>query len=34
LRAIIITPRGSRTELPTGIVTAGDFPIVLESVGL
>ena len=34
LRAIILTPRGQPSELPTGIVTAGDFPVMLESVGL
>jgi hypothetical protein len=34
LRAIILTPHGRSSELPTGIVTAGDFPVMLESVGL
>jgi hypothetical protein len=34
LCAILLTPRGSRKELPTGIVTAGDFPVILEAVGL
>jgi hypothetical protein len=34
LQAIILTPHGQPSELPTGIVTAGDFPVMLESVGL
>jgi hypothetical protein len=34
LQAIVLTPHGRPTELPTGIVTAGDFPVMLESVGL
>jgi CBS domain-containing protein len=34
LRAILLTPHGKSSELPTGIVTAGDFPAMLESVGL
>lgn len=34
LCAILLTPSGSRKELPTGIVTAGDFPVMLEAVGL
>ena len=34
LRAIILTPLGRSSQLPTGIVTAGDFPALLEAVGL
>ncbi len=34
LQAIILTPRGQPSELPTGIVAVGDFPAMLESVGL
>jgi CBS domain-containing protein len=34
LCAILLTPNGNRRELPTGIVTAGDFPVMLEAVGL
>lgn len=34
LRAIILTPLGKKTQRPTGIVTEGDIPSMLESVGL
>lgn len=34
MRAIILTPLGRKSQLPTGIVTAGDFPALLEAVGL
>ena len=34
LEAILLTPRGNQSELPTGIVTSGDFPVLLEAVGL
>lgn len=34
LQAILVTPHGKPAELPTGIVTLGDFPAMLEAVGL
>ena len=34
LRAILLTPQGKPSQMPTGIVTPGDFPTLLEAVGL
>ncbi|MEQ8791329.1 MAG: CBS domain-containing protein [Pirellulaceae bacterium] len=34
LQAILLTPHGRPSEMPTGIVTLGDFPAMLEAVGL
>ncbi|MCC9608496.1 CBS domain-containing protein [Blastopirellula sp. JC732] len=34
LRAIILTPHGRPSEMPTGIVTAGNIAVLLKAVGL